>query len=353
MPARLTLQFATAPAREQVLPDEGETVVGRGPECGVVIEDDRVSRRHAVLASGPAGWTVADLGSKNGTLVDGVPVSTARLGERSWISFGGVLARFEAAVGPVEALQEERLRRLTTALGVRRELDPGVGLQELLARVVASTLALANAERGFLLLVGADGDFEVAARSGLSAADLRAAEFGGSVGAVERALVSGRTVVSADVRGDADLAARESVVVGGIRALLCVPIQVLDRRIGVMYADSRQPGVAFTELDVEILEALAAQAGLAIAVARLDGELRGLAERLARESGGEEGGRLGTRLSGQIREILDRSLRGPAEPVKSAAPEARAVAIPAAAGAAPPASRPLADTWQNLLGVTS
>src|SRR5437660_454894 len=140
MPARLTLQFATAPAREQVLPEAGETVVGRGPECGVVIEDDRVSRRHAALAPGPSGWTAADLG--------------------------------------------------------------------------------------------------------------------GSVGAVERALVTGRTVVSADVRGDLDLAARESVVLGGIRALLCVPIQVLDRRIGVMYADSRQPGVAFTELDVEILEAL-------------------------------------------------------------------------------------------------
>src|SRR5437660_5669886 len=159
MPARLTLQFATAPAREQVLPEAGETVVGRGPECGVVIEDDRVSRRHAALAPGPSGWTVADLGSKNGTLVDGAPVATAPLGERSWISFGGVLARFEAAAGPLEALREERLRRLTTALGSRRELDPGRGLQELLARVVASTLALANAERGFLLLVGAGGDF--------------------------------------------------------------------------------------------------------------------------------------------------------------------------------------------------
>ncbi|HZF13027.1 MAG TPA: hypothetical protein VFE33_29910, partial [Thermoanaerobaculia bacterium] len=93
------------------------------------------------------------------------------------------------------------------------------------------------------------------------------------------------------------------------------------------------------------------QAGLAIAVTRLDGELRGLAERVARESRGEEGGRLGTRLSGQIREILDRSLRGPAEPVKSTASEARAVATPPASSGA--AARPLADTWQNLLGVTS
>jgi pSer/pThr/pTyr-binding forkhead associated (FHA) protein len=281
MPARLTIHFPAGPARELILPEGRETVVGRDPECGAVIEDDRVSRRHAVLTPGPSGWTVADLGSKNGTQVDGVPVETGRLGERSWISFGGLTARFEAVPGTVEALHEERLRRLTTVLEARRELDPGVGLSELLTRVVTSMLALTNAERGFLLLTGEDGELEVAARSGISWDDLRAAEFSGSAGAVEQALASGRAVVSTDASAEAGLGERASIVAGGIRALLCVPVQALDRRIGAMYADSRKPGAAFTELDLEILEALAAQAGLAIAVARLNGELRGLTEQIA------------------------------------------------------------------------
>jgi pSer/pThr/pTyr-binding forkhead associated (FHA) protein len=282
MPARLTIHFAAGPARELILPEGRETVVGRGPEHGVRVDDDRVSRRHAVLTSGPSGWTVADLGSKNGTQADGVPVEKAvRLAERSWISFGGLLARFEAVEGTVEELQQERARRLTTVLEARRELDPAVGLQELLARVVASMLTLTNAERGFLLLSAEDGALEVAARSGISWDELRSAEFGGSVGAVERALASGRAVVSTDARMDAELGGRASVVAGGIRALLCVPVQALDRRIGVMYADSRKPGAVFTELDLEILEALAVQAGVAIAVARLNGELRGLAEQIA------------------------------------------------------------------------
>jgi GAF domain-containing protein len=151
--------------------------------------------------------------------------------------------------------------------------------------VVASTLSLANAERGFLLLAGEDGELSVAARSGLSRDDLRSSEFGGSVGAVEQALASGRPVVRTDVRADAELGARASVVEGGIRALLAVPVQALDRQIGVLYADSRRPGAAFTELDVEILGELAAQAGLAIAVARLNGELKGLAEQLAKGTG--------------------------------------------------------------------
>jgi len=281
MSARLTVFFATAPARETILPADRETIVGRGPECGVRVDDDRVSRRHAALTPGPSGWTIADLGSKNGTLVDGVPAAGRPAAAQSWISFGGLIARFETIPGPAEALHEERQRRRTAALDARRELDPAIGLQELLARVVTSMLGLTNAERGFVLLRGEDGGLEVAARSGISWDDLRAAEFDGSAGAVERTLASGRAVVSADAQADAEMGARPSVIAGGIRALLCVPVQTLDRRLGVMYADSRRPSAAFTELDLEILEALAAQAGLAIAVARLNGELRGLAEQIA------------------------------------------------------------------------
>ena len=284
MPARLTIRFAAAPARELILADGQESVVGRDPECGVVVDDDRVSRRHAVFTFGDSGWTVTDLGSKNGTLVNGARIARQRLAERSWISFGGLLAHFEALTAPVEALRDERRRRLTTALEIGRELNPlnpGESLKELLSRAVASMQKLTNAERGFLLLVGDDGEFEVAARSGLSWDDLRSAEFGGSVGAVERVLSGGQPVVSADARADAELGARASIVSGGIRALLCVPVHALDRRIGVMYADSRQPGAAFTELDLEILEELAEQTGIAIAAARLNSELRGLAERIA------------------------------------------------------------------------
>jgi putative methionine-R-sulfoxide reductase with GAF domain len=344
MPARLTIHFPSAPAREQVLPEGRETVVGRGLECGMVLPDDRVSRRHATLTPDPSGWRVADLGSKNGTLVDGRPLEPGRPAalsqpEASWISFGGVVARFEAMSCPIEALHAARMRRLASALEVRRDIDSAVGLGELLSRVVASMLALANAERGFLLLSGAEGRLEVAARSGLSWHDLQAAEFGGSIGAVERTLGSGKPVVRTDVRTDAELGGRASVVNAGIRALLCVPVQALDRRIGVLYADSRRPGAAFTELDVELMEALAGQAGLAIAVSRLDGELRGLADQLAQagEEAENAGGGLATRLSRQITEILDRSRRN------SRRDDPRRFAP------AGPPTRAFSETWQGLV----
>ena len=323
MPARLTVHFPSRPARVLLLPDGRRTVVGRGPECDVVLEDDRISRRHAALAGNGSGWSVADLGSKNGTQVDGLPLAadaSGKLADRSWISFGGLVARFEVVAGPaegIERVEEERLRRFTTSLELQRGLTPGMGLEGLLPGVVASMLELTGAERGFLLLAGPQGDLEVAARSGLSWEDFGAEEFGGSLGAVQRVLDTGRPVVSADASSDAELGGRASVVATGIRALLCVPVQALDRLIGAMYADSRKPGAAFTELDLEILEGLAAQAGLAIAVARLDAELKGLAQRIAEAPGADP--ELRAHLAGEVSEVLERSLRV-ARPAALAAP---------------------------------
>ena len=50
---------------------EGENVIGRGVECLVRIDSDRVSRRHARLVVEGAHATIEDLGSKNGTYLDG------------------------------------------------------------------------------------------------------------------------------------------------------------------------------------------------------------------------------------------------------------------------------------------
>ncbi|HEV8580403.1 MAG TPA: GAF domain-containing protein [Thermoanaerobaculia bacterium] len=331
MPARLTVHFPTRPARVVFLQDGHETVVGRDPECEVVLDDDRVSRRHAILVSDGSSWSVTDLSSKNGTLVDGAPLESGFLKERSWISFGGLVARFERLPGPVEQVEKERLRRFTTSLELRRGLAPGMGLDALLPRVVASMLELTGAERGFLLLAGPDGALEVAARSGPSWEDLQAEPFGGSLSAVQRVLATGGPVVAADARADAELGERASVIAIGIRALLCVPVHALDRLIGVMYADSRKPGTAFTELDLEILEALAAQAGLAIAVARLDAELKGLAHRIAETPGADPG--LRVRLAGEISAALERSLSAAAP--AACAPERWAGALGSALGIGP------------------
>ncbi len=279
MPALLTLHYADRPARRFLLDEGRRHVVGRLQESDVRLDDTRISRRHVALEGGPAGWSVTDLESKNGVAVAGRPVrGTARLAPQCWLGLGGLLARFEVISEAERLAAAGRDRdRWHTTLRLRERLDPTTGLPALLGQVLGSVLQLAGAERGFVLLAREAGGLEVAAAAGLEPEALASEEFAGSAGAVERALAEGRPVVACDVGADLELGRRASIADRGIRALACLPLEVLGRRIGAIYADSRRPGSAFTDLDLEIFEALAGQAALAIAVAQLSRQAGGLA----------------------------------------------------------------------------
>jgi hypothetical protein len=289
MPARLTLYLPDRPARVHHLRDDGEAVVGRDSDCAVQVDDDRVSRRHALLRPGAGGWTLADLQSKNGTQVDGAAArGDAPLPDTSWISFGGLLARFELLTEAETArAAQEQLRRWHSSVELQRSLTPSLGIGPLLERLLASVLQLSGTERGFVLLADEAGELTLAAGRGVTVEALGSEEFAGSIGAVEQALAERRTVATSDALGDPRLAGRRSVAEQQIRALLCLPLLALDRVVGALYADSCREGKQFTDLDVEILEGLAGHAALAITVARLDAELAGVVAGLAGRSPAE------------------------------------------------------------------
>ncbi|MEM9596762.1 MAG: sigma 54-interacting transcriptional regulator [Acidobacteriota bacterium] len=75
--------------------DPGPQVVGNGPDCGVALTVRGVSRRHARLTAGPDGIRVEDLGSKNGTYVDGDPETPRTAQAGSEIRFGPVRLQVE------------------------------------------------------------------------------------------------------------------------------------------------------------------------------------------------------------------------------------------------------------------
>jgi hypothetical protein len=87
----------TVEGRRLLLPPSGG-VVGRSRDCDVVLTDTGISRRHAQIRPGGAGWEVEDLGSTNGVLVNGVAVTGRRaLRSGDLIEFGSTEARFELA----------------------------------------------------------------------------------------------------------------------------------------------------------------------------------------------------------------------------------------------------------------
>lgn len=86
------------PSGERVNLGEHTTTVGRLPESSITIDDGNVSREHARIKPGTNGYVVQDLGSTNGTLVNGQRITGSRmLADGDIVSFGSTHVRFEAS----------------------------------------------------------------------------------------------------------------------------------------------------------------------------------------------------------------------------------------------------------------
>jgi hypothetical protein len=87
-----------------VLPDgkrvrlgDGVTTIGRSAECQVRLADTSVSRRHAEVRATGDGFSVADLGSTNGTKVNGAVVTERKLKDGDTISVGDTHLKYESS----------------------------------------------------------------------------------------------------------------------------------------------------------------------------------------------------------------------------------------------------------------
>ena len=278
MAAKLTLYPSRGASRHVILREGESRQAGRDPAANdLVLDDSRVSARHARLEWTGRAWKLTDLSSKNGTFVSGLPAEGRLLEDGDWVSFGGLLARFElVSDGELATLESERARRLQSSVEITRELAGEQDPRALLERLLRSVLSLTGAERGFVLLIGPAGKLKAEVASGFSGAG--ADGFEGSLGAVERVLETGESVVASNAAADTFLGQRPSVLELGIATLACVPLRSEERVIGLVYVDGRKEGGVFTDLDLEILETLAANVAVVLSTVRIDREIRELLE---------------------------------------------------------------------------
>lgn len=154
-------------------------------------------------------------------------------------------------------------------LKILRFLNSERDLNYLLKTILHYALELSDAETALLVLAKEDGSLEV--RSALSSAvdaDLQAF----STAIARKVLDEGRVIATADAQGDARFSEERSVYLLKLRRVVGLPIQTPGRTLGVLYLDTRG-GVRGGDLHqtetVEILQAFADQAGLALENARL------------------------------------------------------------------------------------
>jgi serine phosphatase RsbU (regulator of sigma subunit) len=287
-PTELALRFPNGKTQRVAL-ERDLYEIGRAASNALCFQDVAgLSRRHAAFERKGLNWTVRDLGSTNGTFVNGNrltaehvlrPNERVDVGELNIVYIerappGAQTVVFvESSPLPATATAEATLQGVLDAekemhadahmkalIHAGRELAGHTSLEELFGLIMNLLIDAVGASRGVLMTIE-DGDLQVRASKGA----------GFRISSRVRDVVIGqkRSLLVQDALNDADLSGRMSIVQDQIRSILAVPLQTEERVIGLIYLDA--PGLthAFTRNDLNVLTVLANIAAIRIEHARL------------------------------------------------------------------------------------
>jgi sigma-B regulation protein RsbU (phosphoserine phosphatase) len=264
--------------------------IGRRTESDLRLVGSDVSREHAEIVKANGDWVLRDKGSRYGTYVNGEAITEHKLAHGDRVQFGrasGADVVFLTGDGPAHtdrshASAVNDLRQLAALLEGLRALGSGRVLDEVLAMVLDAAIDVAGAERGFIMLAGADDKtLEMKLARAKGRITMPGSTFGTSRKIPEEVFKTGELKIVADLL-DGDLAnVHMGTVALGIRHVASIPLRAvrfIDRadqkepeakNIGVLYLDSREKGSLLAPHTRTALDTLATEAGVAIENARL------------------------------------------------------------------------------------
>jgi serine phosphatase RsbU (regulator of sigma subunit)/pSer/pThr/pTyr-binding forkhead associated (FHA) protein len=280
-------------------------LIGRGTETGnhVQLADRRISRQCAAIVREANRFYVEDRGQRRGVFVNGQKIESRPLEDGDTITFGlddsyQIVFRGAKAAGSTEVSLPNLLHRiehmttsdvsgglhkLSQLLEATALLHSHLPLDDVLAAMIDQAVSVTDADRGLLLEPEDAGGLRVRLARRKGAQRLPPESLGPSQTAVNMALSQQAPVITEDVaQANFDLQSAQSIVAQGLRAVMVVPLYVIARAdtqealrevkhgelLGVLYLDSRRRA-AFSQLDRQILDALAVEAASVLYNARL------------------------------------------------------------------------------------
>ncbi len=268
------------------LRDDKVVTIGRARDADVHIDDPSLSRRHCEVRKLDGQWLLKDLGSFNGTYCNDGMVSEHWLRHGDRIQLGLTVLNFEqseaeqrsaTAVTENVALPDDpdllqrRLRNYMALMEITKAVSSVLSTDNLFRLVIEKSLALTNAERGSLIEFTDKGPvFRVArTRDGQSIADPEKTVSKSIIANVHQ---NGEPVVTMDALNDF-AGVSNTIAHLDIRSLVCAPLKVKDKVLGCIYVDSQISEREFGGEALNLLQAFADQAAIAIDNARLYDEM--------------------------------------------------------------------------------
>jgi adenylate cyclase len=183
-----------------------------------------------------------------------------------------LLGELEAALltanDSVQTLRQER-GQLRALCVIAEHLNSTLDHSVLLERVLDDLLLLVHADRGGILLVDHNGSLRLEAARTSARMPLDRSEYSMSRGTIEEVWQTQRAILTADAQNDERTNGNPSVRAQGISAIMCAPLRVQGKAVGVVYVDQRDSPQSFTNQSLDLLAAFCNEAAIAVENANL------------------------------------------------------------------------------------
>ena len=286
--------------------------LGRHPDQTVQILDRVVSKEHCLVTFGDEVYWLQDLGSRNGTYVNGIQIrGKTRLRDGDTITLGSTrviyvqqevedtraLAVNQVTINPTQRedtatairskmpalasnarqfvpesqiADDSTLRSDYEKLRIAFELNQAIGteldIHALLEKILEKAFEFTNADRGVILLLDAEGVPVPSAVKNRRGGDEQL-ELSQTI--LNEVIDNRNAVLSSDATMDSRFGGSHSIILQGIRSTMCVPLLFADELLGMIHLDTRIATGVFTEKDLQVLTVFANAASVQIANARL------------------------------------------------------------------------------------
>lgn len=270
--------------------NEEALVIGRETAANLCIADASVSRRHSKIEKKETGFVITDLESLNGTFINDVPVKSrllehgdrVRIGDSQFVflthegdapSKSSDVKLDEAQVISSSTIQirfDEAIYQMTRDLSVLMKISTTInsirGLDNLLERLLELLFEVIPAQRGAILLTD-ESSVETSLVFGLDRARGKDAAVNVSRTIVQQVLRDGVALLANDAASETTLVS-DSLIAARTHSVMCVPLILFDRKLGVLYLDSAMPRDQFNRDHLQLVTAIAGIAAVAIENAR-------------------------------------------------------------------------------------
>jgi transcriptional regulator with GAF, ATPase, and Fis domain len=260
-----------------------EIVIGRSRQSHVKLLTEQVSRQHCRLVRSGRGYRIVDGSSSNGTYVNGQRISERDLADGDAIAVGSATITYrdgEPAPPPVRRLpdpesftsplQDRNVRILLQTIVTAATFDD---FKTFLESAVDNVVEIAQAERGVLYVP--DENRALQALVARDAAKKTLPELVGISRTIPTQVMHhGKPIFLLDTETEKDGVSSDSVSLYHLRTVMCAPLKVGDRALGVLYVDSHAKAREYTEADLAIYEAVTNYLALAMENVRAADEQR-------------------------------------------------------------------------------